>query len=221
MGDDLGARQVFAADDKVGEIVGEYLLGVDDVVVSYADFHTEELTLETWVRVDATNPVYASGLISWSTRDQGSYEFCVGPPSDRTLCFFINYNNGTQLAFVLYGTEVLQLMLANNDWMLGDIPEYDINIQVDDTIVGTFTARSTRDDTLLIQFGARQDILQAMGQGKFLVVNPGPEALVYSLTDTQDALGALQNCVKTGMTPAHTRNPFAKAERKNPFSSRK
>jgi hypothetical protein len=81
--------------------------GVDDVVVSYADFHTEELTLETWVRVDATDPVYASGLISWSTRDQGSYEFCVGPPSDRTLCFFINYNNGTQQT--AHGQTLLEL----------------------------------------------------------------------------------------------------------------
>lgn len=78
--------------------VGAYLEfdGADDVLVSYADFNTEELTLETWVRVDSMSPRYPSGLITWATWDTGSYELCVGPPDDCRLHFFINFNNGVQ-----------------------------------------------------------------------------------------------------------------------------
>jgi hypothetical protein len=81
--------------------------GVDDVVVSYGDFNTEELTLETWVLVETSDPVYASGLVTWGTRTQGSYDLCVGPPDNLRLCFFINYNTGAQRT--LHGTTLLTL----------------------------------------------------------------------------------------------------------------
>ncbi|QKK06954.1 MAG: LamG domain-containing protein [Planctomycetota bacterium] len=81
--------------------------GVNDSVVSYADFTTEEVTLETWVRVDDSHPLYSSGLVTWGSRLQGSYSFAIRSPADRRLTFFINYNNGTQRTMV--GTTALPL----------------------------------------------------------------------------------------------------------------
>ncbi len=70
--------------------------GVDDSVVSYADFTLTELTVEAWVRVDDSHEQFASGIVTWGSRDQGSYSFAIRSPSDRRLTFFINFNNGTQ-----------------------------------------------------------------------------------------------------------------------------
>ncbi|MDQ7014276.1 MAG: LamG-like jellyroll fold domain-containing protein [Planctomycetota bacterium] len=70
--------------------------GVDDSVVSYADFTLTTLTAEAWVRVDSSHEQFASGIVTWGSRDQGSYSFAIRSPSDRRLTFFINFNNGTQ-----------------------------------------------------------------------------------------------------------------------------
>ncbi len=101
----LAASATMAAAQPVQR--GAYLEfdGVDDAVISRADFETQQVTLEAWVRVDDTDPLWATGLISWGSRDQGSYEFCVGPPDQRRLCFFINYNNGQH---TLHGSTQLE-----------------------------------------------------------------------------------------------------------------
>lgn len=70
--------------------------GVDDSVVSYSDFTLTALTTEAWVRVDSSHEQFASGIVTWGTREQGSYSFAIRNPSDRRLVFFINFNNGTQ-----------------------------------------------------------------------------------------------------------------------------
>jgi len=128
------------------------------------------------------------------------------------------YDTGTQLAFVLYGTNVLQLMLANSDWDLEGIPEYDINIQVDDGHLGKFNARTTQGDTLLIQIGDKADHWDVFRSGSYLVVNPGPDALVFKLTGAKRALDQLGSCVQREMAPPTSRNPFSGAGRTNPFA---
>lgn len=132
------------------------------------------------------------------------FSYCVATTS---------YSTGTQLAFVLYRDRVLQLMLANDDWVLDDIPEYTIGISIDGRVLGEFTARPSQGDTLLIQFGQREDVFDALRYGNVLSVNPGPDALNFELSDTFEALTRVSDCVRAALIVRKPSNPFASKRR--------
>lgn len=68
--------------------------GQDDLTVTRADFFSDELTIEAWIRPASLHPDFMTGLISFGTRDRSSFDFGIHAPDSDRLRFFFNYGQG-------------------------------------------------------------------------------------------------------------------------------
>jgi len=69
--------------------------GADDAVtVVGPDFLSDQLTLETWVRLTSVHQEFAAGLITYGSPTESSFDFTIGPADNPVPIFFINWNQG-------------------------------------------------------------------------------------------------------------------------------
>lgn len=104
------------------------------------------------------------------------------------------YEDGTRLRFGIDRDQALVMFLRYPGWQLEPGTGMDVALQIDDRVLGRFSALGDRH-LLAVRLGGRRDVFAELTRGRRLQVETPAGTVSLALTDAREALRRVRECV--------------------------